>query len=265
MIFLTNPLHYALHHDLRWRLATRFEFAARQQAVSIARSEVSVLARHLLVLVQTVGDQRQVVALLKSSLYENAVIDSEGQWRRGPVPLLLRYHPFTIIQDGSNPDRLVLGVVADPDCLDKDEGEDFFDHLARPLPRVMAIQRRLNQIANEKKHINAAADRLQELGALSAIDLPDARGRQIYETVNIKALEAIAGPTLASLSTRPHDIIQLAAALDMSATLHVRLQRPAQIETVAAPKNKEPSMQAEAPQTPTKGSFLVDDDFEMRF
>ncbi len=265
MIFLTNPLHYALHHDLKWRLATRFGFVGSQQSISLARGELAAIARHLLVVVQTIGDRRQVVALLKSPLYENASITSEGQWRRGPVPLLLRYHPFTIVQDGNNPDRLVLGVVADPDCLDREEGEAFFDHLARPLPRVLAVQRRLVQIANEQKQINAAADRLHELGALSAIDLPEVRGRQIYATVDIDVLSAIPGPKLAKLTPRPQDVLQLAAALDISATLHPWPRQPVESEPAIETTAHGPRIESEPGQSPAKSDFLVDDDFEMRF
>ncbi len=93
MIFLTNPLHYALHHDLRWRLATRYPFAADQQALPLARSEVGLVARHLIVTVQTVGERRQVVAVIKSTVYRTSPLTAEGEWQRGPVPLSLRLHP----------------------------------------------------------------------------------------------------------------------------------------------------------------------------
>ncbi len=265
MLFLTNPLHYALHHDLRWRLATRFPFAAKDGAISLARGEVNALARHLLIVIQTVADRRQVVALLRSSIYTTPALSPEGTWNRGPVPLLLRYHPFSIIQDASSPGRFVLGVIANPDCLDKQEGELFFDHLARPLPRVIAIQRRLGQIANEQKQINAAAEKLYELGALSAIDVRDPLGRKVYSTVDLSVLATLAGSEIAKLSSRPQDILQLAAALDLSATVHLRSQARVEPELRPFLETVEHRSPADPPPQSAKDVFLINDDLEMRF
>ena len=264
MIFLTNPLHFALHHDLRWRLATRYAFAADQQAISLARSEIAALSRHLLIAVQTMGGRTQVVAVIKSSLYDSSLVTSEGAWREGPVPLALRYHPFSVVQDGQSPGRLVLGVVADPDCLSNEDGEPFFDHLARPLPRVTAIQRRLIQIANEKKQVNLAAEKLHDFGALTPIDLPD-RGRTLYYTVNIESLANLKASVFRKDTARPQDILHLAAALDASASIHFNKEQPARPSLWPTGASANQSNSGKASQPSIQGSFLIDDDLEMRF
>ncbi len=192
-------------------------------------AKVSALARHLLVVVRTVGDQRQVVLCSDRPCTERAPITSEGQWRRGQCPCCCDIIPsrssrtVTALTDSSSASSQIR-------LSRQGRGEPFFDHLARPLPRVMAIQRRLVQIANERLQINAAADGLHRLGALSAIDLPEVRGRQMYATIDISVLSAVPGPTLAKLTPRPQDLLQLAAALDVSAAFHARSRMPSTSE-----------------------------------
>lgn len=264
MIFLTNPLHYALHHNLRWRLADQFDFIKGHQSVTVARGELAHLASHLLLAVQTVGSDLQVVALIDERLYQSPPLTSDGQWKRGPIPITLRYHPFSALRDARRPHEALLGVVADHRYLDPVVGEAFFDDLARPLPRVLAVQRRLMQIVIEKKQLATAAKCLRTMDVLVPLDDGVMQGRRGFSTVDIEALSSIPASRIAAASTRPHDIVQLAAALDLSAGLHLAPLRARGSNQSSAI----PSLVRNAPaigQVSSPSSFLVDDEFVMTF
>lgn len=261
MIFLVNPLHYALHHDVKWSLATRFPFAARQLSLPVARSELFGLADRAPILIQQSGTQYIPVVLLKAEWCRTPLFDADMRWVGPHPPLALRYHPFRTLDDATRPGASVLGVANDPDCVGKEQSNAFFDELARPLPPVRAVLRRLQRIQYERAQLVAAATALQKAGLLSQLPLADSRGRRLFHALDPAKFRAMSGPELAELGARPQHAMMLAAALEHSRARHL-------IETTAQGIVASESPQiapAQPPRARGTASFLVDDDFTMSF
>jgi hypothetical protein len=260
MIFLVNPLHYALHHDRRWRFAETFPFLASRAFLPVARSEVRALAAVGPLAIQRIGELSQVVLLIDRAWCRKGVFSPDMHWLGGLPPLAVRYHPFQILEDGSGNRQAILGVAADPTCVSRGEGEPFFDHVAQPLPRVRAVYRRLRQIDREMRQINQAAASLVALGVTRPLPIVDSRGRALFETVNLQAFERLAGASIVEGSQRPQDIVLLAAALDHSGRRHLAPfgeEGDVPGETLPLP--------VEAPPARSDPSFLIDDDLVMSF
>ncbi len=261
MIFLFNPLHYALHHDVKWSLATRFPFAARQLSLPVARSELVGLAGQAPILIQQSGRHYFPVVLLKADWCRAPLFDASMRWIGPHPPLALRYHPFRALDDAARPGASVLGVANDPDCVGKDQPNAFFDELARPLPLVRAVLRRLQRIQYERAQLGAAAAALQRAGLLSQLPLAGSRGRRLFYSLDPVKFRAMSGSGLAELGPRPQHALMLAAALEHSRSRHLvepSSQRPAANEGSQ-------SASAWQPRAREPVGFLVDDDFTMSF
>lgn len=261
MIFLVNPLHYALHHDVKWSLATRFPFATGLLSLPVARSELVRLVDQAPILIQQSGAHFVPVVLLKPEWCRSPLFDPEMRWIGPHAPLALRYHPFRTLDDATRPGASILGVANDPECVGKEQANAFFDELARPMPQVRAVLRRLQQIQYEKAQLIAAASALHKARLLAQLPLADARGRTLFYSLDSAKFRAMSGPDLAGLGARPQHAMMLAAALEHSRARHlVELPSSAvasgQVPTSAPAQNR----QARGP-----AGFLVDDDFTMTF
>jgi hypothetical protein len=261
MIFLVNPLHYALHHDVRWSLAERFPFAAGQLSVPVARSELRGLADRAPILVQQSGTQFVPVILLEADWCRAPLFDADMKWLGPHPPLSLRYHPFRTLDDAARPGTSILGVASDPDCVSRDHPNAFFDELARPMPIVKAVLRRLQRIQFERAQLVSAASALQQAGLLTQLSLADSRDRRLFYSLDSAKFRELDGPGLAELGTRPQDAFMLAAVLEHSRYRHLS-EAPAYASL--ANQQKAPSRPAR-PLAKGPTSFLVDDDFTMTF
>lgn len=263
MIFLVNPLHYALHHDVGWTLATRFPFAAHQISLPIARSEARGLAEHAPVLLQQSGPDLVPVIVLKPQWCRTPAFDANMNWTGSRPPLALRYHPFRLIEDAAQRDQYVLGVASDPETVSREQPNAFFDEHARPLPLVRAVLRRLQRIQYERAQIVAAAAALKQAGLLMELSLTDERGRKLFHSIDAAKVKAMSGIDLVELGKRPQDALMLAAVLEYSRSRHLvgeetNLPKPDSIVKAMSPsaRNIRPAGSA---------SFLIDDDYTMSF
>jgi SapC len=261
MIYLVNPLHYALHHNVKWSLATRFPFAARQLSAPVARSELAGMADQAPILIQQSGTHYVPVVLLKAEWCRAPLFDESMRWLGPQPPLALRYHPFRTLDDAARPGASVLGVANDPDCVGQEQANAFFDELARPLPLVRAVLRRLQRIQYERAQLVAAAAALQKAGLLSPLPLADARGRRLFHSIDATKFRALSGSALAELGAQPQHAWMLAAALEHSRSRHL-------VDSLLEPTAANEASQtapAQRPQPRGPAGFLVDDDFTMSF
>ncbi len=258
MIFLVNPLHFALHHDRTWVLAANYPFLASRAFLPIARSEVRSLAQQAPLAIYRVDDTIQAVVLIDAAWTRSSLFDENLAWRQGSPPLAVRYHPFQIIEDGRGSGDTILGVAADPACILKDgSGEPFYDHLAVPLPKVQAIYRRLRQIDRDTRRMTEAARSLVRLGVTLPLPIVDAAGRPSFETINMSAFEKLIPSAIVTITDRPQDVIMLAHALDHSGRLHL-----APFHSTDEELRHEPYP---AFADPAGTGFLIEDDLVMTF
>ena len=216
MAFLFNPLHYALHHAVRWDFATVFDFARNDGYVPIARSEVRSLAQHVPILVAITGSKAVAVVPIDPQHATHAPLDEAFRWRHGTAPTALRYHPFRAIAD-STTGAPILAVAEDRVTVNTTATNGFFDDNAQPLPVVRAVLRRLQQLESEKSQMRAAASALAEAGLLVAMPhLTDRRGRAPFHTLDSSAFAALPPARLATLGPLPHHAFMLAASMAYS-------------------------------------------------
>jgi len=262
MIFLVNPLHYALQHDRRWQIAQSFPFMRTRASLSVCRSEVRRLAGIGPLALTRVGSVIDTVLLIDAAWLDDPPFDETMAWRSGPPPLALRYHPFQLIgrasQDGS---ASVLGVAEDPSCVSANFPYAFFDELAQPTARVNAILRRLAQVDRERQEINQAAKALVDLGVTMPMPISDSAGRPIFETVNMDRFSEIPLQRIASHCGRPQDVFTLAHALDHSVKRHLRHQSDAEPDLHVVADRE----QMRAAVSGVEPGFLVDDDLVLAF
>ena len=255
MAFLFNPLHYALHHAVRWDFATSFEFARKDNYVPIARSEVRSLAQQAPILVVISGKYVVPAVPLNPQHTRHPLLDEAFRWRRGTAPTALRYHPFRTIAD-SNTGAPMLAVAEDRETVRADATNGFFDELARPLPVVRAVLRRLQQLHLEKAQIQAAAVALAEADLLVAVpNLVDSMGRAPFHTLNDAAFARLPAARLSTLGRSPRHAFMLAAAM-----AHSRQWLAPHVPVVDLPAPEAVT------QRPAAGSFVMqDEDFVLNF
>lgn len=262
MNFLVNPLHYALHHDLGWTLAARFPFAAVQITLPVARAEMRGLAEHAPLLLQRAGANLVPVVVLNPAWCRTPVFDAHLNWAGPYPPLVLRYHPFQLIDDAARPGQYLLGVANDPETVSREQPNAFFDERAQPAPLVRAVFRRLQIIRHERARIVAAAMALEQAGLVRSLSLKDARGRKLFHSLDAAKFKVMGGADLAGLGERPQDAQMLAVALEYSQSRHLLGEDPDPIgqKTILASSPFARGMRPAA-----SPSFLVDDDYITAF
>lgn len=262
MIFLVNPLHYALQHDRRWQTAQRFPFMRARPFISVSRSEVRRLAGIAPLALVRVGAAIDTVLLVDAAWSDDSPFSDTMEWRYGQPPLMLRYHPFQLVgrlhQGQDNP---ILGVCEDHDCVGSGYPYEFFDELANPTARVSGILARLAQVAIERDEINHAAKALVELGVTRPMPIADSAGRPIFETVNMDQFSEVPLQRIEGICDRPQDVFMLAHALDHSIHRHLRQETVPEPNLHVAAERE----QLRAAAAGVDASFLVEDDLVLSF
>lgn len=257
MIFLTDPLQYTLHRDLRWTLANQFRFASAMPCVPAAAFELKDLAGHVPLVLQAQGNGFRVVVPLRPAWTKAPVISEDGAWLRGPPPVLLRYHPFTLLRDGTGKGDDILAVAADPAWLSTETGQPFFDESGQPSATIQVIHRLLSHVEAENRKLSTAIQALEALQLLHPLNLTDARGRQPFQTVSVPSLAALSVQRWTELAEHHQVIAYLTTALGRSQRQHLPLEPPD-----AQPDAR----QARRPATgPSSSGFLVNEEIILSF
>ncbi len=178
------------------------------------------------------------------------------------MPLLLRYHPFRHHTGRTVRTALCLVSWPIPIALARRRRA-----LLRPFGASIAAchgdPARLIQIANEKRQINEAAEKLQELNALAAINVRDALGRQVYSTVDLIFTQLFllraCNPVVAPSRYHP----TCGGPRSLGHHSHA-VARAGPAQNVTRPSNAEHQAPASSSPNLRKMGFLIADGLEMR-
>lgn len=217
-----SPLSGLAH--LRYKAADRFGFAPDLVWIPINDTEYHLMAHHLPLVVRYLGGQPRLGTLLHASYLWRSVVDDEGRWRAGYLPLTLRTHPFILSpREAARPiDELdvaggsgLIGLAGVAICSDPAAGVLG--------PEVQAIRNTLHMMRNGTARLTRAL----ELLAISDVLVPlrePGQAESVYLTVDPGRLSGLHARALAACARESFLPIDLACSILFSRR-HVHADR----------------------------------------
>lgn len=202
--------------DQAFRAPSHFGFAEGFAWIPLNDTEYHVTAHHLPLAVRFFGGRPLLGALTRPDHLQRPVVDADGRWRAGYLPLVLRTHPFVLsTRRGERPidaidvfaDSGLIGAEGNPVCTDPATGT--------LSPATLAIVSTLNMMVQGRQRLSRALDLLTISDVLVPLRDGD-RGDSVYFTVDPNRLARLGRLATAALARETFLPLDLATALVFS-------------------------------------------------
>lgn len=161
-----------VHADRTWQSPANHGFAKSTALVPLAAAE---LPRAIMAF--PVGFLRSDEGFLPAAILSlangsNLYVTPDGHWLARYVPAILRAHPFRLVRNSQNPDKLVFCVDEESGLIDEaGTGQRFFEpdgNLAEPTRQIFEL---LSQHERARAATKAACHALEQHGVIAPWDI----------------------------------------------------------------------------------------------
>lgn len=199
-------------HETTFAPATKWDFSARQTAVSVALLEAEALAHeYVLVFSKEPQGPSSLIALLGVA-GRNAYVDAAGQWQARTIPARLRLYPF-MLAAGQTPGQYVVVRDADAPHFQGEAGQPLFDGQGQPTPLVQQVTAALIEQQRSQLEAQALTQQLEVAGLIDErridVQLKDGTWR------SYAGFKAVVEERLAALDEATRTELQQSGALKL--------------------------------------------------
>lgn len=249
-----------VHADRAWRRPDNYSFTRAAALAPLVAAELPRAVMSFPVGFFRDNDGFSPAAILSLATGANLFVTPDGHWLGRHVPTLWRAHPFRLIPNSQDPEKLVF-------CFDEDSGlagnetagQPFFDatgNLAEPTRQVLEL---LSQHEQSRQATMAACAVLHKQGIIQPWEITIKTGQEERRVEGVYKIDEAA---LNQLSGEAFERLRTVGALPLAYCQLISMQhlatlgKLAEVHAVHAQKT-EKMLQATLPQAET-GDIAID-------
>lgn len=178
-----------------WRRVSSFAFINRLQQIPLSDSELLQSSHHLPIAIDCSDGVLQVVAITADQFQRTPLLNADGQWQRGYMPISLRCFPFRYSGETLE--------IANDSAVDADTTLPLLSPDGSATTEIKSIVALLRRLEVGKRRLHAAAERLflaDVLTPLQMTKVPGATELSSLLTVDRNKFDALSARRIAQIA-----------------------------------------------------------------